>query len=169
MYAKPITFESQTLLSSTKGFAAIFLFIIGIINSWIIGNCVDDTSSNVGCTDNNNDGNVPQSKNLNSAPPKQSTSVTSLFDKQCDANQENNGDCEDVERRVLQRKRIIYTLLFAFVSTSRASSNIASANYTYSYNISKLQLLCMCSCLLARIYTSLSSLTTYTSETPFDI
>ena len=154
MYAKPITFESQTLLSSTKGFAAIFLFIIGIINSWIIGNCVDDTSSNVGCTDNNNDGNVPQSKNLNSAPPKQSTSVTSLFDKQCDANQENNGDCENVERRVLQRKRIIYTLLFAFVSTSRASSNIASANYTYSYNISKLQLLCMCSCLLARIYFS---------------
>ena len=169
MYAKPITFESQTLLSSTKGFAAIFLFIIGIINSWIIGNCVDDTS-NVGCTDNNNDDdNVPQSNNLHLAPPKQSTTVTSLLYKQCDANQENNDGCEDVERRVLQRKRIIYTLLFAFVSTSRASSNIASANYTYSYNISKLQLLCMCSCLLARIYTSLSSLTTYTSETPFDI
>ena len=36
-----ITFDSQTLLSSAKGSAAIFLYLIGIINSWCAGG--DDT------------------------------------------------------------------------------------------------------------------------------
>ena len=31
LYAEPITFDSQTLLSSCKGSAAIFLYLIGII------------------------------------------------------------------------------------------------------------------------------------------
>ena len=35
------------------------------------------------------------------------------------------------------RTKVMYTLLFAFVATSRASSNIASSKFTYPYNISK--------------------------------
>ena len=166
-----ITFDSQTLLSSAKGSAAIFLYLIGIINSWCAGG--DDTihsslssvttaldTSNACVVDGNyddeaddpdlNDGQSIQydidesAVTLNNDKLKSTyQQSSSLLPVKSDQNHDRNqySEANQVIESELRRQKIKYTLLFAIVSTTRASSNIASSKYTYPYNISKLVLL----------------------------
>ena len=185
-----MVFDGQGLLSSSKGFAALFLFLIGIFNSWI-ESCQENTScdgKNVVSAINNStagSSNAPSVSTLSSVNATLSASASCLcnsnnnsgieLDEKVDANSEkstpnmnspigqssnaqdkNDSDSKQTDNYSYQsiehqefdyassstlqqqrRKKVIYTLLFAFVSTSRASSNIASSKYTYPYNISE--------------------------------
>ena len=162
VYAKPITFDSQTLLSSCKGSAAIFLYLIGIINS----GCADDINSDLSSADtvrgtaggtaclvdgdddedddpDSSDGSndtdesvILKNDNMQSTYQQQS-SLLSVTSSQQNHDRNLNSEAEQMIDSELQRQKIKYTLLFAFVSTTRASSNIASSKYTYPYNISE--------------------------------
>ncbi|KAL7529307.1 hypothetical protein ACHAXR_002889 [Thalassiosira sp. AJA248-18] len=168
VYAKPITFDGQGVLSSAKGFAALFLFLVGVINSWIESVrsrvVVGSGGQTIG------DGNYIESSALTSSLPSVNASLSASASYLCDSshssssefgdNDSTSNQCdtngtplqqkqssiagssqrEEEELGIdtstsLRRKRAAYTLLFAFVSTSRASSNIASSKYTYPYNI----------------------------------
>lgn len=179
VYAEP-TFDSQTLLSSCKGSAAIFLYLIGIINSW----CSDDDtipsnlssmntslSTSTACLVDDKDEDDPllsdgsirdtdESIISNNDNKLQSTyqQSSSLLPVKSEQNHDRNQTSEplDIDSE-LWRQKIKYTLLFAFVSTTRASSNIASSKY-YPYNISEFHigLVILLMCLLdAYLYTSL--------------
>ena len=169
VYAKP-TFDSQTLLSSCKGSAAIFLYLIGIINSW----CSDDINSNLvsddntvggsstaggttclvdnydendddpnssddGSRDNTDESIISNNDNLQSTYQQQQSSLLPASSSSPQQNHDRNhsSEAEQMNDSELRRQKIKYTLLFAIVSTTRASSNIASSKYTYPYNISK--------------------------------
>ena len=107
VYAEPATFDGQGVLSSTKGFAALFLFAWGAITARIEG------TSN----EQKNDGSDELS-DTSDAPMHREQQLS-------------------LEQYTLRRQQVMYTLAFAFVATTRASSNIASAAYTYPYNISE--------------------------------
>ncbi len=109
VYAQPMKFDGQGVLSSAKGFAAIFLFLVGVVSSWVDKHCC-------------------------STKIKASTESINMTKK------ETRGGIESEENDTANkftRQKIFYTLLFAFVSTSRASLNVASAKFTYPYNISE--------------------------------
>jgi len=175
VYAKPITFDGQGVLSSAKGFAALFLFFIGIINSWIESSCrVGSTVRNGGvnhntgssltslpyvnatlsasasylCDSNHNASNCAESNDEDDTSEQCDSYGASLQQQQQQSlmpipsqssqqasTPKQTYDNQNEETASLRRKTIVYTLLFAFVSTSRASTNIASSKYTYPYNI----------------------------------
>ena len=165
VYAHPLVFDGQGVLSSAKGFAALFLFLLGIISSWVDRTCccrsgdsslpaafAGGSESVTACDANKKDENknngvqtrsagdygslsadkqlqqeIPSSKELN-------TSVSNPTENEVDA---QNDELQSTEKSMQFRRKVFYTLLFAFVSTCRASLNIASAKYTYPYNISE--------------------------------
>lgn len=197
VYAEPITFDGQGLLSSAKGFAAFFLFSTGIINLWIengntcekyeadaenstiesvhknYGAAADSLLSSLPSVDTTLTAGTPCLRDSNHnisvetdekkyttseiydtvAPSKQQQSAVFSCSAQCTRpsktldeisfSKQKNGCQNNVQKvgidasRLQRRKKVIYTLLFAFVSTTRASSNIASSKYTYPYNISE--------------------------------
>ena len=158
VYAQPITFDSPTLLSSTKGFAALFLFIFGIASSWVDENyysagnkysrlqSVNDTlNASASCLVDGNDKSKSNNKNeraeYDTLIPKEQIAAMSNHST-THAIQDEDTEIED--GILLQRKRLLYALLFAVVSTTRASSNIASAKFTHPYNIS--EYVCVCQC-----------------------
>mmetsp|Transcript_13673 Transcript_13673/g.28761 ORF Transcript_13673/g.28761 Transcript_13673/m.28761 type:complete len:428 (+) Transcript_13673:226-1509(+) len=108
VYAQPMKFDGQGVLASAKGSAAIFLFLVGLVSSWVDRHCY--------LTKND----------------KESTETINVSKKEAMSGM----DWEDKDpANKSTRKKIFYTLLFAFVSTSRASLNVASAKFTYPYNI----------------------------------
>ena len=155
VYAQPITFDSPTLLSSTKGFAAFFLFIFGIASSWADENyysagnkysrfqSVNDTlNASASCLVDDNDKSKSNNKNERAESATQYDTLTSKEQIAAMSNQSTTHAIQDEDTEIedgilLQRKRLMYALLFAVVSTTRASSNIASAKFTYPYNISE--------------------------------
>ena len=162
VYAQPITFDSPTLLSSTKGFAALFLFIFGIASSWVDENyynagnkysklqSVNDTLNiRASCLVDDNDKSKSNNKNERAESATQYDTLTSKEQIAAMSNQSTTHAIQDEDTEIedgilLQRKRVMYALLFAVVSTTRASSNIASAKFTYTYNIS--EYVCVCQC-----------------------
>ena len=163
VYAQPITFDSPTLLSSTKGFAALFLFIFGIASSWVDENynsagnkysrlqSVNDTlNTRASClVDDNDKSKSNKKKNERAESATQYDTLTSKEQIAAMSNHSTTHAIQDEDTEIedgilLQRKRVMYALLFAVVSTTRASSNIASAKFTYTYNIS--EYVCVCQC-----------------------
>lgn len=186
VYAKPMTFDSQTLLSSCKGSAAIFLYLIGIINSWcfdsnsslssvntplrastaclVHGDDDDDPDSSDGSMRFDIDESIISNKDNLQSTYQQSPSLLSVTSSQQNHDRNRNSEVEQMIDSKLQRQKIKYTLLFAIVSTTRASTNIASSKYTYPYNISEfhigLVILLMCllgAYLYSRLFLSYSS------------
>jgi len=159
VYAEPAKFDSQTLLSSAKGSAAIFLYLIGIINSWCVKNDTinsslssTNTSLGVGATylvDGGHDGDPDSSDGSNDTDESiisnndnlqstyQQSSLLSVTSSQQNHDRNHSSEAKHMIESELRRQKIKYTLLFAIVSTTRASSNIASSKYTYPYNISE--------------------------------
>ena len=99
--AEPRHFDGMVLVSSTKGFAAIFRFAMGRVSSWV-------------------------------------DSRRSGFERLASVEGEPSSS-EDTTRQVghptALGRRLRFMALFAFVSTTRACTNIASAGYTYPFNI----------------------------------
>ena len=114
VYAQPMVFNGQSVLASTKGFAAIVVFTTGSLES-----C---------CTSVSDD----NDKDAKASPMTQHTTTTEVL---INAN-ENRDTNKDVITQANQwKQRILYATLFATVATTRALSNIASAKYTYPYNL----------------------------------
>jgi len=114
VYAQPMVFNGQSVLASTKGFAAIVVFTTG--------------SLKLCCTSVSDD----NDKDAIASPMTQHTTATEVL---INAN-ENRDTNKDVMTRANQwKQQIIYATLFATVATTRALSNIASAKYTYPYNL----------------------------------
>lgn len=191
VYAKPIPFDGQGVLSSAKGSAALFLFVFGALNSWkesyrnnymsiavqadkdvaetpgspevgvastlpsvnaalsasasCLCNSTNNSNSNLNEMDDASDEQIKDA-DLTTIQEKQSlTSYSSLQTSQPREGSDENTDQNDAaaseglnnSTSPSSRTKVMYTLLFAFVATSRASSNIASSKFTYPYNISK--------------------------------
>ena len=192
VYAEPIAFDGQGLLSSTKGFSALFLFSIGVVNSrWVdrrrsIGSPPvvgddDDAARNyddTGVGGSASPAPVPSSSmiaassetaascvgdtNRNNASVEKPESVeedatsshgddpvirprqqqhqdesVSFVTSQTSSPKANENCCAMMDGDEPSRRKevMFYTFLFAFVSTTRACSNIASSGYTYPHNI----------------------------------
>ena len=152
VYATPLVFESQTILSSTKGFAFVVLLLIGVVRSRIdvrSCSCGDmNTTNNTHCavvnksqreeeegaTSNSKDGRIKGDVNgiIIATTPSSSSQTEQSTDR--------SGEDTDLGGVVLaqqRRKVVMYTVLFASVSSCRASLNVASAKFTYPYNISE--------------------------------
>ena len=171
VYAEPIAFNGQGLLSSTKGFAAAFLFSVGVVNSWVdrcriglpdgdnaarnygtgggsastpVPSSIAVSSETVSYVGDTNRNASVESESVEDATsthgddpvrPQQQQDESISFESQTDGYCAMDGD------EPSQRKKVMfYTILFAFVSTTRASSNIASSRYTYPHNIGEFSL-----------------------------
>ena len=195
VYAQPIKFDGQGVLSSAKGFAALFLFLLPLASSWSdkcyakeCGKKIADSeglkpspsllslNSSVGTSivsaPCSNDSHRPddiagsaqliacvsegeesamnekeisglsqQQKSPIAMPISSSSTVPSLAPASITSSDQTNLPGEEIRERreaaILHQRKVMYTLLFAFVSTCRASLNIASAKFTYPYNISE--------------------------------
>ena len=183
VYAEPIAFDGQGLLSSTKGFSAVFLFSIGVVNSrWVdrrrsigsppvVGD--NDAARNYDDTGVGGSASPPPVPSSSMIAASSETAASCVGDFEEDATS-THGDDPVIRPRQQQhqdesvsfvtsqtlspkanenccammdgdepsrRKEVMfYTILFAFVSTTRACSNIASSGYTYPHNIGELSL-----------------------------
>ena len=135
VYAQPIVFNGQSVLASTKGFAAVVVFTMGSFKSC----CCSEQSQQQYCkTREDNDKDETKSLSPVMMKPQTSAKEVSII-----ANENNNADNDItiattsiLPRAVAQwKQRILYATIFATVATTRALSNIASAKYTYPYNL----------------------------------
>ncbi|EJK53750.1 hypothetical protein THAOC_26742 [Thalassiosira oceanica] len=102
VHAEPRHFDGMVVVSSTKGFAAIFRFGIGAVSGFW------------------------------------AHSKRAGFERLASVDGERSSieDTAQIGHPTTRgRRRLRFMVLFAFVSTTRASTNIASAGYTYPFNI----------------------------------
>lgn len=154
VYAQPVKFDGLGLLASAKGSAAVFLFIGGTVQDlWL-----HRRSHGVVCSGDDDDARSSELPPLHPAANNDSSEAgTSTLE--CNSSDAAPGDTaarapnrsqqpqttahaptpvnDGMDEMVLQRTKLAYMLLFALVSTTRASTNIASSKYTYPYNISE--------------------------------
>jgi drug/metabolite transporter (DMT)-like permease len=127
VYATPIVFNGQSVLASTKGFAAVVVFTMGSFKSL----CCSEQQQQQYCKtieENNKD----ETKSLSPVMIKPQTSAKEVS---INENENVNNDITTITTTSILPQRILYATIFATVATTRALSNIASAKYTYPYNL----------------------------------
>jgi drug/metabolite transporter (DMT)-like permease len=127
VYAQPIVFNGQSVLASTKGFAAVVVFTMGSFKS-----CCSEQSQQRCCkTIEEND--KDETKSLQPMTPHTTTTITKEVSINANENNHVNNDITTIT--TTWKQQILYATIFATVATTRALSNIASAKYTYPYNL----------------------------------
>lgn len=123
VYAQPMVFNGQSVLASTKGFAAVVVFTMGSIKSCC---CLEQQKQLI----------------IDDYDKEPMTQHTTTKVESTNANENSDADNDittttSILRAGQWKQQIIYATLFATVATTRALSNIASAKYTYPYNLGK--------------------------------
>lgn len=152
VYAKPIPFDGQGVLSTTKGFSAVLLFVIGVVSSWIescsaVGSTVKDEAE----AENNSDS-TSLTGNTSLTESQREDSCTALdagirLHEESEISQQQQSaevtpggeiaTSQETDASSRRRKVVCYTILVGIVAVCRSSSNIAAAKWTYPYNSSE--------------------------------